>query len=132
IAGLHVAPDLKAGTAGFRTGAYMASADEIHLTIKGKSGHAAMPHLAVDPITIAAQIITSLQVIFNRKNNPLNPSVLSFGKIEGGAATNVIPDTVSILGTFRTFDESWRQEAKGIIEATCASITRLYDGTYEL
>ncbi|MBX9448846.1 MAG: amidohydrolase [Taibaiella sp.] len=132
IAGLHVAPDLKAGTAGFRPGAYMASADEIHLTIKGASGHAAMPHLAIDPITIASQIITSLQVIFSRKNNPLNPSVLSFGKIEGGTATNVIPDQVNILGTFRTFNERWRQEAKEIIEKTCASITQLYGATYEL
>lgn len=115
IYGLHVDPSLPAGVVGFRPGSYMASADEIHLKIKGKGGHAALPHLCIDPIPVAAEIILSLQQIVSRRSNPLIPSVLSFGKIEGGAATNVIPDTVELLGTFRTFDESWREEAKALI-----------------
>ena len=111
IYALHVYPHLPVGKVGFRSGQYMASADEIYITIHGKGGHAALPHQTIDPIAIAAQVIVSLQQITARKANPLIPSVLSFGKIEGGFATNVIPDEVNILGTFRTMDETWRAEA---------------------
>ncbi|HEY1030640.1 MAG TPA: M20 family metallopeptidase [Flavipsychrobacter sp.] len=123
IFALHVYPHLPSGTAGFRAGQYMASADEIYITIEGKGGHAALPHQTVDPIAVAAQVITGLQQVIARKGNPLIPSVLTFGKIAGGFATNVIPDKVEILGTFRTMDEKWRYEAhkwiKDIIEETC-------------
>ena len=119
----HVYPELEAGKVGFKTGTYMASADEIHITIKGKGGHAALPHLLVDPVVISAQIITSLQQIVSRNNNPENPSVLSFGYIDAQGATNVIPDSVQLKGTFRTFDEKWRFEAhhkiKSIINSIC-------------
>lgn len=132
IAGLHVAPDLKVGTAGFKPGPYMASADEIHLTIKGKSGHAAMPHLAVDVITASASFITQIQTLLQRKKNPLQPFVLSFGKIQGGETTNVIPESVHILGTFRTFDEAWRASVKTHIETVCADVCQQYGATFEL
>ena len=125
IFALHVYPHLPSGTVGFRAGQYMASADEIYITIEGKGGHAALPHQTIDPITIAAQVITALQQVISRKGNPLIPSVLSFGKIAGGNATNVIPDKVEILGTLRTMDETWRHEAhcwiKDITEQICAS-----------
>jgi hippurate hydrolase len=125
IYALHVYPHLPSGTVGFRAGQYMASADEIYITIEGKGGHAALPHQTIDPITIAAQVITSLQQVVSRKGNPLIPSVLSFGKIAGGNATNVIPDKVEILGTLRTMDETWRYEAhrwiKEITEQICQS-----------
>ncbi len=125
IFALHVYPHLPVGTAGFRAGQYMASADEIYITIEGKGGHAALPHQTVDPIAIAAQVITGLQQVVARKSNPLLPCVLTFGKIAGGFATNVIPDKVEILGTLRTMDEPWRKEArkwiKDIIEQTCAA-----------
>lgn len=123
IFALHVYPHLPSGTAGFRAGQYMASADEIYITIEGKGGHAALPHQTIDPIAIAAQVITGLQQIISRKSNPLIPSVITFGKIAGGFATNVIPDKVEILGTLRTMDETWRYQAhkwiKEIIEKTC-------------
>jgi hippurate hydrolase len=123
IFALHVYPHLPYGTAGFRAGQYMASADEIYLTIEGKGGHAALPQQTVDPIAIAAQIITGLQQVISRKANPLIPSVLTFGKIQGGFATNVIPDKVEMLGTFRTMDEKWRYEAhkwiKDFVTETC-------------
>ena len=123
IFALHVYPHLPVGTAGFRAGQYMASADEIYITIEGKGGHAALPHQTIDPIAIAAQVITNLQRVISRKGNPLIPSVLTFGKIAGGFATNVIPDKVEILGTFRTMDETWRYKAhelvKAITEQTC-------------
>jgi amidohydrolase len=125
IFALHVYPHLPSGTAGFRAGQYMASADEIYITIEGKGGHAALPHQTIDPIAIAAQVITGLQQIISRKSNPLIPSVITFGKIAGGFATNVIPDKVEILGTLRTMDEKWRYEAhkwiKDITEQTCAA-----------
>jgi len=125
IFGLHVYPHLPTGTTGFRAGQYMASADEIYITIEGRGGHAALPHQTVDPIAIAAQVITGLQQVISRKGNPLIPSVLTFGKIAGGFATNVIPDSVELLGTFRTMDETWRYEAhkwiKDFTEQTCAA-----------
>jgi hippurate hydrolase len=125
IYALHVYPHLPSGTVGFRSGQYMASADEIYITIEGKGGHAALPHQTVDPIAIAAQVIVALQQVVSRKSNPLLPCVLTFGKIAGGFATNVIPDKVELMGTLRTMDEKWRAEAhnwiKDITEQTCAA-----------
>lgn len=126
IFGLHVYPQLPAGTAGFRGGQYMASADEIYITINGKGGHAALPQQTIDPITVAAMVITGLQQIVSRKANPLNPTVLTFGKIEGGAATNVIPGSVSLAGTLRTFDETWRKEALGLVRSITTQICSAY------
>ena len=123
IFALHVYPNLPSGTVGFRAGQYMASADELYITIEGKGGHAALPHQTVDPISIAALVITGLQQVVSRKSNPLIPSVLTFGKIQGGFATNVIPDKVELLGTFRTMNEKWRYEAhqwiKDFVHKTC-------------
>jgi amidohydrolase len=125
IFALHVYPNLPCGTVGFRPGQYMASADEIYITIEGKGGHAALPHQTIDPIAISALVITGLQQVISRKGNPLIPSVLTFGKIQGGFATNVIPDKVEILGTFRTMNEQWRYEAhqwiKDFVAHTCAA-----------
>jgi hippurate hydrolase len=125
IFALHVYPHLPTGTTGFRAGQYMASADEIYITIEGKGGHAALPHQTIDPIAISALVITGLQQVISRRNNPLIPSVLTFGKIAGGFATNVIPGKVEILGTFRAMDEKWRYEAHKLIkdftEQTCAA-----------
>jgi amidohydrolase len=112
ILGQHVMPLIPSGKVGFRSGKYMASADEIYFTVKGKGGHGAMPELAIDPIVITSQIIVALQTIVSRTANPKIPSVLTFGKIHGNGANNVIPDEVTVDGTFRTFDEAWRAEAK--------------------
>jgi len=112
IIGQHVYPQLEAGHVGFRKGMYMASADEIYVTVKGKGGHGALPHACVDTILIASHIVVALQQIVSRNAKPTIPTVLTFGKIEGYGATNIIPDEVKITGTFRTFDEDWRAEAK--------------------
>lgn len=112
IFGQHVEPPLEAGMVGFRPGRYMASADEIYLTIHGKGGHGAMPHQSVDPILIAAHVLTGLQQVISRNTNPFLPAVLTFGHIASeGGATNIIPDVVKLKGTFRTLDETWRFEA---------------------
>ena len=95
ILGQHVLPYMDAGKIGIRPGVYMASADEIYLTIKGKGGHAAAPHTCIDPIVIASQIISSLQQIVSR-SDPREPSVLSFGKFIAEGATNVLFQTKSI------------------------------------
>ena len=112
IIGQHVMPYLPVGTVGFREGMYMASADEIYITVKGKGGHAAMPENLVDPILIASHIIVALQQVVSRNSSPKIPSVLSFGKVNANGATNVIPNEVFIEGTFRTLNEQWRADAK--------------------
>ncbi len=121
----HVFPDLPAGKVGFKSGIYMASADELHVKIIGKGGHAALPHKINDPVLMAAQLVNSLQQIVSRNNNPNNPSVLSFGYINGKGATNVIPNVVELKGTFRTFNEKWRfdahQKMKAIAKGICQS-----------
>ena len=132
ILGQHVMPLIPAGKVGFRSGKYMASADEIYLTVKGKGGHAAMPENFIDPIAIASQIIVSLQQIVSRMASPKIPSVLSFGKIEGGSVNNVIPDEVNIDGTFRTFDEEWRKEALQKIKDISSSIASSMGGSCEV
>lgn len=129
---LHVFPELEAGKVGLKSGMYMASCDEIHMTVKGRGGHAAMPHLNVDPIVISANIITQLQQVVSRHCPPQIPCVLSFGRIEGLGATNVIPDTVSIQGTFRTMDELWRSKAHALIQSQCQAIAKEAGGSVEL
>lgn len=111
IVGQHVMPFIDAGKVGFRSGMYMASADELFMTVKGKGGHAAMPEQNVDPITIVSTIIVALQQIVSRCASPKTPTVMSFGKIIGEGATNIIPNYVKVEGTFRTMDEIWRKDA---------------------
>ncbi|MCF8371137.1 MAG: amidohydrolase [Bacteroidales bacterium] len=112
VIGQHVMPSMEVGTIGFREGLYMASSDEVFLTIRGKGGHAAMPHDITDTVLIASHIIVALQQIVSRNANASTPTVLSFGKIISNGAVNVIPSEVRIEGTFRTMDEEWRAKAK--------------------
>lgn len=115
IFGLHVHPQLETGKLSFRGGQVMASADEIYITIKGKGGHAAAPHLTADIILIASHLVVSLQQIISRNRNPFAPSVLSICSIQGGHTTNVIPSEVKLMGTFRALDEEWRFKAHELI-----------------
>lgn len=129
ILALHVYPHLPAGTVGFRSGQYMASTDEIHITIEGKGGHAALPHQTIDPIAISAQVIVALQQVISRRSNPIIPSVLSFGKISGGTVNNVIPDRVEIAGTLRTMDEPWRETAHKLIKEIVKNTAEAFGAT---
>ncbi|NEM96817.1 amidohydrolase [Pontibacter sp. BT327] len=126
IIGQHVFPLLQAGKVGFKSGMYMASADEIYITVKGKGGHAALPEMNIDPVLISAHLIVALQQIVSRYASPKVPTVLSFGKLEAKGATNVIPNEVKIEGTFRTMNETWRREAhqkiKKLAESLCESM----------
>jgi hippurate hydrolase len=128
IVALHVYPHLPYGQLGFRAGQYMASADEIYITVKGRGGHAALPHQTIDPIVMAANMLVSLQTVISRSCNPLSPSVLSFGKIQGGVAGNVIPDEVRLEGTLRCFDETWRAKAHDLIKTQAEGICKAMGG----
>ena len=138
IFGLHVHPQLEIGKLSFRGGQVMASADEIYITIKGKGGHAAAPHLTTDTILIASELIVSLQQIISRNKNPFLPSVLSICSIQGGHTTNVIPSEVKLMGTFRALDEAWRfrahelirQQATGLVQSMGAGIDLHIDVGY--
>lgn len=133
ILGQHVHPQLPVGSVGFRSGQAMASSDEITLRIKGKGGHGAMPHFTIDPIMIAAQVISALQSVVSRASDPLVPSVLTFGKINSeGGAFNVIPESVIILGTFRTFDEDWRRSAHEKIRTIAQGVATSMGGSAEV
>ncbi|MBS1640704.1 MAG: amidohydrolase [Bacteroidetes bacterium] len=116
IFGLHVHPGLDFGKLSFRKGRVMASADEIYITIKGKGGHAAAPHLTADTVLIASHLIVALQQIISRNKNPQAPSVLSICSVQGGYTTNVIPSEVKLMGTFRAMDETWRYKAHELIK----------------
>ncbi len=111
IIGQHVFPELPAGKIGLKPGVYMASADELYVTVKGRGGHGAKPDRNIDPVLIASHLIVALQQVVSRWSNPTMPSVLSFGKVIANGATNIIPSEVRLEGTFRTFDEKWRKEA---------------------
>jgi amidohydrolase len=133
ILGQHVHPPLEVGKIGLRPGMYMASADELYLTVNGRGGHGALPHDCVDPIVITAQIITALQQVVSRNANPSIPSVLTFGHIAStGGATNVIPNEVKLKGTFRTMNEGWRFEAHKRMKKIVSGIAESLGGSAEL
>jgi hippurate hydrolase len=119
IFALHVHPHLEVGKLSFRAGMVMASADEIYITVKGKGGHAASPHLTTDTILTASKLVVNLQELVSRMNNPFNPSVLSITSFNGGNTTNVIPSEVKLMGTFRAMNEEWRFKAHELITNIC-------------
>jgi amidohydrolase len=120
--GQHVYPELEAGKIGLKSGEYMASTDEVYITVYGKGGHGAQPSRNIDPVVIAAYIIVALQQIVSRNASPDVATVLSFGRIIGDGQMNIIPDQVKIDGTLRTFDENWRKEARRKIKRMAESI----------
>jgi len=132
IIAMHVHTGMPVGKTSFRSGKVMASADELYFTIKGKGGHAASPHLCVDPILIASHLIISLQQVVSRNSNPFNPSVLSITSFQGGATTNVIPGEVKLMGTFRAMDEKWRAEAHRLIEKVTKELVHSMGGEVDL
>jgi amidohydrolase len=124
-----VYPQLEAGKVGMRPGMYMASADEIHVTVRGKGGHAALPHNCIDPVVITAHIIVALQQVISRRTKPGNPSVLTFGRVIADGATNIIPDEVTLQGTFRAMDEEWRLEAHSILKKMAEQMAEAMGGS---
>jgi amidohydrolase len=135
----HVFPNMETGKVGFRKGMYMASTDEIYITVKGKGGHAAMPAEYINPLLIASELLSTLHADFmvTKKHQQSGdfvdaPTVLAFGKIEGKGATNVIPGTVDIAGTFRTMNEAWRAEVHKLLSKIAAEIAGKWNATIEV
>jgi amidohydrolase len=129
---MHVHPGLETGKLSFRAGKVMASADEIYITVKGKGGHAASPHLTVDPILITSHLVIALQQVISRNNNPFNPSVLSITSFQAGTTTNVIPNEANLMGTFRAMNEEWRFKAHDLIRKHATNLVHSMGGEIDL
>ncbi|MDX1421011.1 MAG: M20 family metallopeptidase [Rubricoccaceae bacterium] len=132
ILGQHVFPQLPAGVLGVRPGPFMASADELYLTILGEGGHAAAPQALVDPVLVQAHMLVALQAVISRNRPPDQPSILSFGRVEAEGATNVVPDEVRVLGTFRAMDDAWRFRAHDLIRRTAEHTAAAFGATCEV
>ncbi len=132
IVGQHVYPQLEAGCVGFRSGAYMAATDEVNILIRGKGGHAALPHRAVDPVVVCAQVISALQTVVSRSCDPTQPSVLTFGKVAGGHVRNVIPNEVILEGTLRTYDEPTAIDLRSAIHRIASSTAAAFGAQAEV
>jgi len=122
--GQHVFPDLEVGKVGFRPGKYMASTDELHITIKGKGGHAALPEKYNSPLLAAAKLITALDEYSMKEKD--RPCVLAIGFIEGLGSTNVIPEQVKLKGTLRAMDEDFRMKTHEEMLAIANTIAETY------
>jgi amidohydrolase len=132
--GLHLASAHPVGQVGFREGAFYASSDSIEITIEGKGGHGASPHLSIDPVYVASQFVVAVQQVVSRQIDPIEPAVVTIGAIHGGTTHNVIPSRVRILGTVRAFDAEVRAKMaeriervlRGVCESSGASYTFEY------
>ncbi len=130
VLSVHLWNYLPVGAVGLRPGPMWASADDIRITIKGKGGHAALPHQTIDPIPVAAQVVLALQNLVAREISPFEPVVLTFGSIQGGSAFNVIPGAVSLAGTLRAYDMALRdrivRRAEEIVAGLCQAMRTSY------
>src|SRR3546814_151566 len=125
VFGMHNWPGMEEGKFGVCTGPIMASSNYFRIVISGKGAHAAMPHMGIDPIMAATQLVQALQTIVTRNRNPYDPAVLSLTQIHAGSADNVIPDTAELRGTVRTFTE----DTLDIIERRIGELAqRISDG----
>jgi amidohydrolase len=132
IFALHLWPGLPFGTAATKAGPIMAAADAFEMTVRGSGGHGAMPHLAVDAVAIAAQVVTALQTVVSREVNPVEPAVLTVGEIEAGYAFNIIPETARLGGTVRTLDSGLRKRMPERMEELARGVARGMRGDAEL
>jgi len=129
VYGIHNWPYLPPGTISVREGPIMASNDEFDISIRGNGGHAAMPHLAVDPVVVACQVVSALQSVVSRGVDPIKSGVLSVTQINGGSAYNVIPETVTLKGTFRTFRDEDRDRIATRLENIASSVAEAHGAT---
>jgi amidohydrolase len=132
VLGLHLWNYLPVGRIGLRDGPIFASADELTLVVRGRGGHGAMPHDAVDPVVVAAHLITALQTIVSREAPPLEPTVLTIGMINGGTAFNIIPERVEMRGTVRAFDPALRERLLGRVAAQARDLAAAFRADVEV
>ncbi len=135
IFGLHLWQGMPTGTVGSVAGPMMAQSDNFRITVRGKGGHGSMPHMTVDPILAAAELVTALQSVVSRSVDPIQPAVLSFGTVHGGTVYNIIPNEVKLTGTVRTFDAGvqalMKKRMREIIDGTCRALGAEADFEYE-
>jgi amidohydrolase len=129
--GLHLFSQLPTGLLGFREGPFYASSDSIEIRVVGSGGHGAAPHLSVDPILVAAEFVASVQKVVSRQIDPIEPAVVTIGAFHGGTTHNVIPSTVSLLGTVRAFDAGVRERMAERIERVLRGVCEGSGATYE-
>ena len=132
VAALHCSAEIEAGTIGVRYGSILASADEFHITVKGRSGHGAHCHTVRDPIVAASAIVTGLQTLVSRETNPADSVVVSVCTIHGGKAHNIVPETVELTGTCRTLNETDRMRVEESLKRVVSSIAQAYRTTAEV
>lgn len=131
VIGIHLISLIPVGQVVVKSGPFMAAPDTFHITIRGKGGHAAQPNQCVDPLVIGAQVVVNLQHIVSRNIDPLDPLVVSVTQFHAGTATNVIPDTVELAGTVRSFQAELREEVPVLMERIVKGITEAHDAAYE-
>lgn len=132
ILGVHVSPWLKAGTLGVKYGAMMAAVDKFVIDIEGEGGHGAYPHLAVDAVVVAAQVVSALQTVVARQTSPVDPVVLTIGTIAGGQRYNIICNRVRMEGTVRTLNDAVRSRVKGLMERHLKQVTAAFGARYTM
>jgi amidohydrolase len=130
--GIHLWNDLPAGTIGLMPGPVMASVDEFEITILGRGGHAAAPHQTIDPVLIAAHVVTGLQSLIARRRNPFEEGVVSITQMSAGHAFNVIPGRADLRGTVRTFGGKFWEEAQRLVEETTRGIAGAFGASAEV
>jgi amidohydrolase len=130
--GLHLWNDLPVGTIGIMPGAVMASVDQFEIEILGRGGHAAAPHQTIDPVLVAAHVITALQSLVSRRRDPLSEAVVSVTEIHAGRAFNVIPDRAQLRGTVRTFGGQFFEDAPRLVEETAQGVASAFGATAQL
>jgi len=135
VFGLHLWQGMPTGTLGIVKGPMMAQSDNLWITVKGRGGHGALPHTAVDPVLVAAQLVVTLQSVVSRNVDPLKPAVLTFGAVHGGTTNNIIPGEVKLTGTVRTLDPKvqalMKKRIREVVEGTCAAFGASADIVYE-
>ena len=129
VFGLHMAPDLRAGTVGIKPGPNNASVDHFTISVKGKAAHVSTPHLGVDAVYIASQIVVSLQAIVARLSSPVEPLLIGVGKMTAGDAYNIVADSAVLEGTVRAMTPQARKETQEKLNALCDSVATLYGGS---
>jgi amidohydrolase len=130
VYGLHTSPDFRTGTIALKAGPLMARTDEVEVEIRGKGGHAAAPHTAIDPIVMASEAVLAIQTIISRSLNPGEPAVITFGKFHGGNTHNVIPEKVDLMGTIRSFSDETAEFLMKRIHEVLDGITKAHGGSY--
>ncbi len=132
VFGLHVWSDLESGKIGYNRGALLASTDTFYITLKGVGGHGAKPHDAVDPIVAAAHLVVALQAVASREMDPLEPFVLTVGKLQAGTVHNIIPSEAFVEGTLRTVRRETRESLRERLDRIVRGVTSAYRADYEL